>query len=236
MFKLVFQGFMMLGILIALFFSLILTKPSQSNHFFSWRLIDLRQLFFQKQKRLFLLKVQVRKFIFLYLPIGLFLFFSTLVYPYLAYNNYYANLKNYRGLDGLAWFEKKYPDDFVLMNYLKKNEKKQVVIVEAVGESYSEFARMSAFSGTSTILGWRVHEWLWRAGWDRPGKRTDEVRKIYEAPESIEAAALLKNYQVKYIVVGSKEREAYKKIDVDGILALGEIVASVGNHYLIKLF
>ena len=236
MFKLVFQGFMLLGILVALFFSLVLFEKAQPKGFFAWRLFDLRQTLASKKKKLFLLKVRLRRFFLLHLPISFFLFFSTLVYPYLAYQSYYGNWKNYQGLDGLAWFARKYPDDFILLNYLKANESEQVNIVEAVGESYTEFARISAFSGMPTILGWRVHEWLWRASWDGPAKRTGMVEKIYNQPLSDEVAANLKSYQVKYIIVGDKEYEAYKQMDLEGLMSLGPVVAVSGKSYLIKLF
>ncbi len=235
MFKLVFQGFMLLGILVALFFSLVLFEQEKKKYFFAWRMIDLRQLFSNRKRQIFLFKTRLRQFLLLYLPISLFLFFSTLVYPYLAYKSYYGNFKNYQGLDGLAWFVRRYPEDFLLMDYLKKNEKTQINIVEAVGESYTEFARISAFSGMSTILGWRVHEWLWRAGWDGPAARTGQVEKIYNDPTSLEAARYLNQYDVKYIVIGDKEYEAYPNIDVENLLSLGEIATSSSNHYLIKL-
>jgi hypothetical protein len=35
-------------------------------------------------------------------------------------------------------------------------------IVEAVGESYTYAARMSANTGVPALLGWPMHEWLWR--------------------------------------------------------------------------
>lgn len=236
MFKLVFQGFMLLGILLSLFFSYIFFKQEKHDRFFAWRLIDLRQLFVHKKRNLFLIKVRLRKLIFLYIPIGLFLFISTIIYPYSAYRSYYSGLRHYQGLDGLAWFARKYPEDFVLLNYLKQNEKQQVNIVEAVGESYSQYARISAFSGMPTILGWRVHEWLWRAGWDKPAARTDEVMQIYLKPNSATTKSLLEKYQIKYIVIGTKELEAYPKIDVAGLSNLGELAVSEKNHYLIKLF
>ncbi|MBU1033991.1 hypothetical protein KKI22_03570 [Patescibacteria group bacterium] len=236
MFKLVFQGFMLLGVILSLFFSYIFFEPKKDHDFFAWRSIDLRQFFSHKKKKLFLFKVRLRRFFFLYLPIVVFLFFSTLVYPYSAYRSYYGGLRNYQGLNGLAWFERKYPEDFILMNYLKENEEKQVNIVEAVGESYSEFARISAFSGMPTILGWRVHEWLWRAGWDKPAVRTAEVEEIYNHPSSEKTKSYLEKYQIKYIFVGTKELEAYPKIKIQELLSLGEIVISRGNHYLIKLF
>ncbi len=236
MFKLVFQGFMLLGILLSLFFSFIFFQKDAQQRFFAWRLIDLRQVFVHKKKRLALLKIKFRRWLILYVPIMIFLFFSTLVYPYSAYRNYYGGFRHYQGLDGLAWFNRKYADDFVILNYLKQNEDEQVNIVEAVGESYTEYARISAFSGMPTILGWRVHEWLWRAGWDKPALRTDEVKKIYLEPNSSLAQAYLDKYQIKYIVIGSKEYEAYPGMETRELLDLGEIVVSQNHHYLIKLF
>jgi len=236
MFKLVFQGFMLLGVLLSLFFSFIFFKKDGHKKFFSWKLIDLRQIFVYKKKSLTSFKIALRKWLILYLPIFIFLFFSTLVYPYLAYKSYYGGFRNYQGLNGLNWFSRRYPDDFVILNYLKENETKQVNIVEAVGESYSEYARISAFSGMPTILGWRVHEWLWRAGWDKPAMRTSEVEKIYLEPKSVQAQNYLNKYQIKYIVIGSKEYEAYPEMKTREILDLGEIVVSQNNHYLIKLF
>ncbi len=201
MFKLVFQGFMFLGLLVALSLTSI-----------PWRRV------------------------WWLLPVAAtFLYFTVWMYPYHAYRSYYGDWRNYQGLDGLAWFERKYPQDFLLTNYLLKQEPVQVNIVEAVGESYSEFARVSAFSGMPTILGWRVHEWLWRAGWDGPGRRTSEVETIYTKPTSEQAATYLSNYQVRYIVIGSKEKEAYPKLDLKGLLSLGEIVFSSQGTYLIKL-
>jgi len=37
-------------------------------------------------------------------------------------------------------------------------------------------------------------------------------------------------------VLGDKEREAYPELDVEGLLSLGTVVVSQGNHYLIQLF
>jgi uncharacterized membrane protein len=236
MFKFVFQGFILLGILLSLSFSSLLFEKNSRKRPFSWRLIDLRQSLAFKKQRTSSWKIHLRRLFLLYLPITVFLFFSTFAYPYLAFSSYYGGFKNYKGLNGLAWFMNKYPEDYVLMEYLRKNEAKQVNIVEAVGESYTEFARVSAFSGMPTILGWRVHEWLWRASWDEPAKRTGEVETIYTQPTSPEARNYLKQYQVKYIVLGDKEREAYPQLDAKGLLSLGKIVVSSGNHYLIQLF
>jgi uncharacterized membrane protein len=207
MFKLVFQAFMLLGIVIAV----LLTKF----------------LSFAKSKK------RRKKLFILYLPVAVLIFFSAFAYPFLAYKSYYGAWRNYQGLDGLAWLERTSPDDYQIVEYLKDNENTQVNIVEAVGESYSQFARISAFSGMPTILGWRVHEWLWRGGWDIPGARTAEVEKIYTDPQSALSQSYLEKYQIKYIVLGDKEREAYS-VDTKSLLNLGEI-HNFGQSFLIEL-
>ncbi len=229
MFKLVFQAFMLLGILLSVLLSTVLLSNHKNDRLFAWKLLPV------KNKTALRAKLYLRRSIFIYLPIGVFLFFSTLAYPYLAYRSYYGGFRNYQGLNGSSWLERKSPGDLAIINYLKENEPKQVNIVEAVGESYSEFARISAFSGMPTILGWRVHEWLWRAGWNGPGQRTSEVEKIYLQPTHSEIAYYLERYQIKYIVVGGKEREAYPKLNLEGLLSLGETVLTVGEHYLIRI-
>ena len=35
-------------------------------------------------------------------------------------------------------------------------------VLEANGDSYSGYERVSAMTGLPTVLGWYVHEWLWR--------------------------------------------------------------------------
>lgn len=209
MFKLVFQAFIFLSMILAVFFTVILPigRSKKAN----------------------------KKLLILYLPISFFLFFSTLVYPFLAYRSYYGSLENYQGLDGLAWLKRKSPQSYDIVNYLKQNENVQVNLVEATGESYSEYARVSAFSGMSTILGWSVHEWLWRGGWDIPGRRTAEVREIYTNPNSELAQSYLEKYKIKYIVIGDKEREAYS-LDLKSLLGLGEIVYHSAGSYLVKLY
>jgi uncharacterized membrane protein len=220
MFKLVFQAFMWLALLFALLVSLL---PSYLSSL-------------KKRGRLQLLRRVLRDLILVYLPLAVFIYFTSFSYSYLAYRSYYGEWKNYQGLNGMAWLQRKAPADWQIIQYLKEREKDQINIVEAVGESYSEFARVSAFSGMSTILGWRVHEWLWRASWDQPSTRTDHVRKIYEQPLSQKSRGLLDEYQVKYIVIASKEREAYPTLDLNGLLQLGELAWTDGYNYLIRLF
>ena len=85
------------------------------------------------------------------------------------------------------------------------------VIAEAVGGSYTEYARISTHTGFPTVLGWVYHEVQWR-GEDHQlfiGTREDDVRRIYEARDPGEMLVLMDLYDVDYIYVGPRERSTY---------------------------
>jgi len=145
---------------------------------------------------------------FLYAVALFVLLIFVFIYPFYAIRSYYG-LKNYQGLEGLKWLEQQYPDDFEAITWLKENVKNQPVILEAVGESYTDFARVSSNTGLPTVCGWTVHEWLWRGSYDGPGERAEDVRKIYESANAKEAEDLLTKYKIEYIFVGELERQKY---------------------------
>ena len=165
-------------------------------------------------------------------------FGAQMMYPFFAIRDYYNGLKKFQGLYGLQWLVRQYPDDYQIINWMKSNIPWQLesppVVLEAVGESYTDHARVAAFTGLPTVLGWRVHEWLWRGSFDIPGKRTEEVRTMYERPTSSEAGRLLQNYQVKYIFVGSLERTDYK-LNEPETERLGRIIFRSGSSYLLEI-
>ena len=159
--------------------------------------------------------------------------FLVSIYPIFSVRSYFDSLRTYRGLDGLAWLRDEYPSDYAGIEWLNnqvirdtqhvtngKNCNSQnvslvtchlspPVIVEADGDSYTDYARMSAFTGLPTIIGWPVHEWLWRGSYDVVAPRREVVRKIYESRNLAETEKLLKTYEVKYVIVGVLEREKY---------------------------
>jgi len=178
------------------------------------------------------LKRKSLKFIFVlsYLCLAIFVF----IYPSFAIRSYY-DLKNYQGLNGLSYLKSLYPDDYQAILWLRKNVSGQPVIAEAVGESYTDFARVSANTGLPTILGWRVHEWLWRGSFDEAGKRTEEVKEIYEGNDLAKTRQLLSQYQAQFIFVGSLERQTYPQLKEDKFLKLGKIVFSSGETKIYQI-
>lgn len=216
MFKLGYQAFMMLGIV-----SVYVIYRLRSNHFAKS------------------------------LPLTIFNFVSIVlvvlvsIYPYFAVNSYFGNLKNYSGLYGLNWMKNQYPDDFALVSWIRENIncksasgkdcQNQPVIVEANGESYTDYARISANTGLPTIIGWPVHEWLWRGSYDEAGKRIPEVATIYESTDLEKIKTIFRKYNVSYVVVGSLEREKYPKLQEKKFADLGNIVFQSNNSKIYKI-
>lgn len=170
--------------------------------------------------------------LFLRLVVSLF-FVGVMTYPFLAYPTYYEGFRTRTGFDGLAWLKISAPADYQGIAWLRSEVPGRPVVLEAVGESYTEFGRVSVFSGLPTVLGWRAHEWLWRGGFAIPQVRTEEVRAIYEEPDSFAAAAALAKYRVQFIFVGTLERAAYS-LDLNGLLKLGTVVFQQGSTLIIE--
>jgi len=158
-----------------------------------------------------------------------------LAYPFFAVRSYYNGLKTPYGLDGVKYLEKLYPDDYRAIIWLNQEVKGAPVILEAVGESYSDCARVSAYTGLPAVLGWRVHEWLWRGSFDIPALRTEEVLKIYTSKNMTEVEDLLEKYEVKFVFIGDQERKAYPDLNEKIFASLGEVVFSSGKTKIYQI-
>lgn len=88
---------------------------------------------------------------------------------------------------------------------------------------------MSAFTGFPTVAGWWVHEWLWRGSSDAVGNRIPEVTDIYESTDLEHTKALIKKYNIQYIVVSGLEREKYKQINEKKFEQIGKKVFTSSN-------
>src|SRR3989344_1614372 len=62
-----------------------------------------------------------------------------MIYPYFAIKSYYGDLKTFRGLDGIAYMKDRLPDDYKAVMWLNQNIKGRPVIVEAQGDSYTDY-------------------------------------------------------------------------------------------------
>jgi YYY domain-containing protein len=119
-----------------------------------------------------------------------------------------------RSLDGLAWAERQYPDDYHAAQWLSQNVSSSDVVVEMVGSQsvgfdYGIAGRIAAWTGMSTVLSWPGHEDQWRGSYAPFEGRQDDVDTLYSTEDTAKAAAIVQKYGIDYIYVGTLERETY---------------------------
>ncbi len=170
----------------------------------------------------------------IWFPISLILLVFVLMYSFFAVNSYFGELKQNKGLNGLSYLRDIHPDDYDAILWIQQNIKGQPVIGEAQGDSYTDYGRISANTGLPTILGWTVHEWLWRGDYSYPQSRLEDVRILYEGTTA-QTLELIKKYNISYVIIGDLEREKYKNIDEDKFQTIGKIVFEKNNTKIFKL-
>jgi YYY domain-containing protein len=135
-----------------------------------------------------------------------------LTYPILALPNKTENFNSAnperRSLDGAAVFAANNPDDYAAIQILATAP--QGPVVEAVGGSYSEYARISTYSGQPAVLGWPGHESQWRGGYAEMGSRSDDIARLYNTFDWADANSVINNYGIRYIYIGPLERKTYQ--------------------------
>ncbi len=83
-------------------------------------------------------------------------------------------------------------------------------LTEAVGGSYTGYARISAASGQPALLGWPGHESQWRGGGAEMGSRAQDIELLYTTSEWEQAQAILRLYGIRYVLIGPLERSTYR--------------------------
>lgn len=209
--------------------------------------------------------------------------FLIFLFPVFAVYSYFGNLQTYKGLYGLSWFQRDYPDDYQAFLWLLSNLQDSgsasiwagsalsvsqqsefgfrnnwlstlavtdvhvrdsfftrhiadiPVILEADGDSYTDYNRLSAFTGLPTIIGWGVHEWLWRGTYDVVAPRREEVRELYESDDQERIKELLRKYNVQYAIVGEIERKKYPQVAKNRFDTFGTVVFSSGDTRVYRI-
>ncbi len=135
--------------------------------------------------------------------------FMALTYPVLSVFNKTNNFHPFFGwtLDGAAHLQREIPDDAAGIQFLQQAP--FGILAEAVGGSYTGYARMSEYSGLPTVLGWVGHEGQWRGSYAPQGSRQADIQTLYETNDWSVAVSILQQYHIRYIVVGSLERNTY---------------------------
>jgi YYY domain-containing protein len=147
----------------------------------------------------------------LYAPVMVLVFAAGLAYPVFALpsktDNFRMARPEQRTLDGSLHFAGFMPDDYQAVQFLRGLP--PGVVAEAVGGQYSEYARISTFTGYPTVLGWPGHEGQWR-DYALQGSRRQDIETLYTSPDWVTTREIIERYRIRYIVVGNLERSTYR--------------------------
>lgn len=215
MFKFTYQAFVMLSLVMGYAISrLALTKPGKSKVDRNWSFVSVFMI------------------ILMIVP---------MYYTQLSTGQWIGKLDraNYKGLDGVSGLPS--PDVVAAIDWINENIDGQPVLLESYGDSYTEYCRLTAFTGLRTIVGWQTHVWLWRTSKNVNGygdivaPMQSVVRSIYEYTDEAKVAGYLDKYEVEYIAVGRNERTKFPNINEDMLKKLGPVIYSNESLYIIKV-
>ena len=140
----------------------------------------------------------------------------------------------YQTLNATNYLETAIPDDAAAIRWLNDNVTGQPVVLEASGDSYQDYDdRVSAMTGLPTVLGWYVHEWLWRNNLEEENQRKEDVQTIYTSSDAEQVKTLIEKYHISYLFIGSCEYEKYGEINSEFLASFGKVVFEHGNTIII---
>ncbi len=153
-------------------------------------------------------------------------FLAGMVYPIVGSyqrTNHYTQRTN--SLDGLNYLQSYDPSDYAAIRWLNSHVQGGPVIVEAFnpqGGDYSDYGRISAFTGLPTLMGWAGHEYQWRVNWLNDAynandfyHRGADISAIYTNTNPDTVLSLMNRYNAHYLYVGSLEKTTYPQANLN---------------------
>jgi YYY domain-containing protein len=131
-----------------------------------------------------------------------------LTYPALSIFEKTNNFKPPFGytLDDFDRVQRETPDEAAAIVWLRSAP--DGVVAEAVGGAYTNYARISVYTGLPTVLGWGNHEDQWRDP-ALQGTRKDDIPTLYTTNDWPATQEIINRYNIRYIFVGNLERSTY---------------------------
>jgi len=112
-------------------------------------------------------------------------------------------------LDGMAYLQTKAPEELAAYGWLNQHIQGIPVILEAHGDSYQEFTRVSMNTGLPTVLGWSYHVFQRAHPMPEIDRRKADIRSAFTSDNKDTVAAILERYHVALVFVGGLERRTY---------------------------
>jgi uncharacterized membrane protein len=154
------------------------------------------------------------------------------VYPLTAPGQRYNDFTQHDfSLDGLDYMSTYAPGDYSAILWINSHIQGDPVIIEAIGDDYSDYARISAFTGLPTPMGWIGHEIQWRINWMTKGNnqtdfnnRANDVKQIYTDPSQTDVLNLMARYNAQYLYVGPLEEQTYVGVNLQRFSSFMKVV------------
>jgi YYY domain-containing protein len=153
-------------------------------------------------------------------------FLAGMVYPIVgSYQRTNHYLQRTNSLDGLNYLQSYDPGDYTAIRWLNSHVQGNPVIVEAFnpqGGDYSDYGRISAFTGLPTLMGWAGHEYQWRVNWLNDAYNANvfygrgaDISAIYTNPNPATVLSLMQRYDARFLYVGSLEKTTYPQANLN---------------------
>lgn len=202
-------------------------------HFQAWVLLSLVAVVLWWKGRFFAKNILLKILLSL---VAVFLIFAQGIYIFQGFKDASDNWKHFYGLDGRRILIRDHPGDAYAIDWLQGNIKGQPIILEAVGPSYTNYARVSSWTGLPTVLGWPTHQWQWRGSYEPYQRLESLVRDIYQTTNIEKARGQLALNNISYLYIGSLEKTAYPQLNMVNLTLLGEVIYNSDTVVIIKVY
>jgi uncharacterized membrane protein len=135
--------------------------------------------------------------------------------------------------DGLGWMA---PGEAAAARFMFAHEA-PAVLVEAVGDAYSDASRIASASGVPVVLGWENHERVWRGSGVEAElrRRRAEVEALYHAAGPEEVRERARRLGATHVVVGAVERRVYPEGRFDAVLGAGPVAFQAHGCAIVRV-
>lgn len=134
---------------------------------------------------------------------------------------------------GLAWMANGEPEVVAWL----RGQPRGTVIIEAVGDAYSDAARMSASSGVTAVLGWDNHEGVWRGSSinEETGRRRKAIEELYRSGDPERVRQIARELGAHLVIVGAVEKRLYTPAGVAAARRAGRVVFERGECAVVQV-
>ena len=162
---------------------------------------------------------------------------SGLLFPLYAALSKTNNFSGTPTLDGSAYLARTNPDDWRMINWLNQHVAGDPTILEAPAAHYGAYlynGRISTFTGLPTLLGWGGHENQWHGNYTEPARREPYIQTLYDTTDLTRADEILRQFKVKYVIVGQLERAQYSAEGLAKFARICNVAYETGNSAIYR--